>query len=373
MISVIVIAIVFVILFRLQNIIYGKLWSKNLDVHIRFEKTEMFDGDENHLIEVIENDKMLPLNMINVKFQTNRFLEFDKEIGASTTDQFYRNDIFQINGHEKITRKLPFVAGKRGYYKVNHIDLVGTDFLMSDHFYADTETDTRLYVYPRPLINREMQLSLQQLNGEILSKRHLLEDPFEYRGIREYQPYDDMRTINWKATAKTGEFKVNQKNETSLREVRIFINTEDTGILKKEDAVEACFSIAAGLCKILTDQGMRISIFCNNIDIVSGKPMIIESNIGKVHLGNIYKSLARLDVDSKCNKFADLFTDKVLSDDKDLMTIFISPNHYNDFLEILDKYQGKKGRYLWYYPVELKSDPEIPGKYSENVRFIHIS
>jgi len=372
MISIVVIAIVFFALFKLQNNIYRRLWSKGLDVDVRFEDGELFEGDESNLLEVIKNDKRLPLTMINVKFQTDRNLLFDNEAGSSTTDMFYRNDIFQINGYEKITRRLPFKAKKRGYYKVNNIDLVGNDILLSEHFYASLDVNTWTYVYPRPLINDEMKLSLQQLNGEILSKRHILEDPFEYRGIREYQPYDDMRMINWKATAKTGEFKVNQKNETSLREIRIFINVEDTGILKKDDCVESCFRIAAGLCKVLTDQGMRISIYCNNLDIVSSKPMMIESNVGKVHLGNIYKSLARLDTQKEAGNFVSLLSDKVFKNDKGLLTIFISPNHYTDFVELIEKYKASKGRFMWYYPVSDKTNPELPADLMAFTKFIHI-
>ena len=86
--------------------------------------------------------------------------------------------------------------------------------------------------------SRRLRQSFVQLNGEMLTRRHLLEDPFEYRGIREYQPYDDMRSINWKATAKTGDFKVNQMGYTSLKSVRIFFNIQDDNILKKEEAVE---------------------------------------------------------------------------------------------------------------------------------------
>jgi uncharacterized protein (DUF58 family) len=69
------------------------------------------------------------------------------------------------------------------------------------------------------------------VNGVMQTKRQFLEDPFEYRGMREYQPYDDMKSINWKATAKTGDFKVNLHDFTTVRSVRIFLNLEDTGII----------------------------------------------------------------------------------------------------------------------------------------------
>lgn len=372
MIQIIVISILIILFFWLQGKVYSRLWDKDLNVTIKFANHEVFEGDESSLLEIIENQKKLPLTMINVKFQTDRNLLFEDEKGASKTDQFYRNDIFQINGFEKITRTLQFTAGKRGYYRIEHADLVGTDLLMKDRYFGSSDNYTSIYVYPKLFRSKEMQLSLNQLNGEILSKRNLLEDPFEYRGIREYQPYDDMRTINWKATAKTGELKVNQKNETSLKEVRIFINTEDNGVLKKDDCVEAGFQIAAGLSKYLTDQGMRISCYSNAQDIISAQPLIIESNSGKSHLNKIYRNLARIDLEKTGKGFVELFSDKVLTGKHELITIFISSNQYDDYTDLLHKYQMQGGSFIWYFPVWELDDPKVPEALRKNIRFIHI-
>jgi len=64
-----------------------------------------------------------------------------------------------------------------------------------------------------------------------------------------------MKTINWKATARTGDLMVNIRNYTSLRAVRIFLNLADTGILKNEQLVELCISIAARFAGELLEQG----------------------------------------------------------------------------------------------------------------------
>ena len=110
------------LLFLLQRKVYEKLWDKNLKVSVSFAQTGIAEGEEGQVVEIVENRKRLPLNMLKVKFQTSRNLEFADDPGSKTTDQYYRNDIFQIGGGEKITRKLTFVGKKRGYYHIKNID-----------------------------------------------------------------------------------------------------------------------------------------------------------------------------------------------------------------------------------------------------------
>ena len=212
MTRVIGIGLIAIILFILQRQIYRRIWNRSLYVKVFFTKSEMYEGEKGEIHEVIENRKHLPLPILKVKFSTSRHLSLGNMEGSRVTDLLYWNDIFHVGGGERLTRRLEFKALKRGYYKITGVDLVSADLFLTTEM-VETRTDpTCLYVYPKPFMSNEFWQSLQQLNGEVLTKRHLMEDPFEYRGIREYQPYDDMRSVNWKATAKTGELKVNQKN-----------------------------------------------------------------------------------------------------------------------------------------------------------------
>ena len=221
------------VLLILQKRIYERLWLKALNVQISFGQSHIFQGEKGELKEIIENKKRLPLSMLKVKFRTDRHLLFGNEKGSRTTDQYYRNDIFRIGGGERVTRTLQFEAGRRGYYTIEEINLVASDLFFLSQMVADKSVKTTLYVYPKPWNCVRLQQSLIQLSGEMLSRKHLMEDPFEYRGIREYQPYDDMRSINWKATARTGDLEVNHKNYTSLKSVRIFFNLQDDNVLRK--------------------------------------------------------------------------------------------------------------------------------------------
>lgn len=361
------------LLFLLQRKIYGMLWNKHLTTRLEFTQTSLFEGEKGELLEIIENGKRLPLPMLKVKFQTDRSLRFtDDTLSSKVTDLYYRNDIFQVSGRERITRKLEFTPSKRGYYRIHNIDLVAADLLLSTEMVESRHTDQYFYVYPAPFASEEFRQSLQQLNGEILTKRHFMEDPFEYRGIREYQPYDDMRNINWKASAKTGELKVNQKNYTSLQTIRIFLNTEDNGVLKKEEAVDASFRIVAGLAAFFLNQGIRVACYGNGRDIIHEEPLQIEAGAGAGQLQQIYRSLARIDTAKEPADFAQTFEQKLLEEDAAAITVLVSANAYSGFTELISRYQKEEREYLWFYPTIENGIPDIPEELRSHIQILHL-
>ncbi len=373
MITLLVVGIVAFALFLLQALAYQKMWNKSLYARIEFASLGMFEGDTGELREVVENRKNLPLPVLRVKFQTDRGLSFGNDDGSRVTDLFYRNDVFHVNGKERITRKLPFTAKKRGYYKILGIDLVAADtFMISEMVDTRQQDDCYLYVYPKPFISPELLQSLKQLNGEIQTKRHLIEDPFEYRGIREYQPFDDMRSVNWKATAKTGELKVNQKSYTCLANVRIFFNIEDNGILKKDDAVEMTLRIVSGIAQYFIAQGIRTSVYGNGVDVITGEAVSVEPGAGSGQFDQINKTLARIDTTKEPHDFVQIFGEKLLTEEKGTRTMIVSPNAYDDFTELLRQYTESGSDYMWFYPVWSSETPAVPDWVADHLTYVPI-
>lgn len=372
MIRLVLIGILFFLLYYVQLNIYRRLWLQRLNVTFSFTKKHIFQGEQGELQEVIENRKWLPLAMLKVKFQTDRRLDFGTGKGSKTTDQYYRYDVFRVGGGERVTRTLPFKGTRRGYYIINGADLVASDLLLTTSFMMSIPVRTELYVYPRPWDSEELRRALTRLNGEILVRRNLLEDPFEYRGIREYQPYDSMRTINWKATARTDDLKVNLKNYTSLKYVRIFFNLQDDGIMKKEECVEAAISIVAGLCAGFLSQGLQVSCYGNGLDVETGQYVTIAPKAGDSQMDTIYRTLARIDLGKKTISFSDTFREKIMNISGDIITCFVAPNQYDDFLELLGEYQASGREYRWFYPVSGTKPPELPGELMSHVQLIHV-
>lgn len=373
MIKLIEISIAAIILFYLQQFIYQKLWDKNLTATIGFKTNKITCGETGELVEIIENRKKLPLSMLKVKFQTSRHLIFDIKKGSRTTDQYYRNDIFHIGGGEKITRTISFIAGQRGIYSIDNMDLVASDFFLTTEMLKNMELENvSITVFPRPFDNNAFRLALQQLNGEVITKRNIIEDPFEYRGIREYQPYDDLKSINWKATAKTGELKVNQKNYTSLPSLRIFMNLEDKGVLKKEEAVESCFEIAAGLSKYFLNQGISVALYCNGRDYITNEILKIDLSTGQGQLNTINNSLARIDLSKGVASFKDAFSKLLLQENDNSINCIISPNQYDEMVDDLLTLKKMNKSLLWFYPYNDYVKPTVHDSLADSVKLLNI-
>ena len=362
-----------------QKFIYSRLWQRHLTVSVSFGADHIFEGEEGELTEMIENKKWLPLAMLKVKFKTDRNLLFGNYAGSRTTDQYYRNDMFRVGGSERVTRRLKFRGGRRGYYTIDEISLVSADLFFLSQMLADRPVMAALYVYPRPYDSSRLRQALLQMNGELLSRRHLLEDPFEYRGIREYQPYDDMRSINWKATAKTGDFMVNQRNYSTLRTVRIFFNIQDDNVLKKEDSVEMSIRIVASLCAFFLKQGIQVSCYGNGVDILTETVTAIDAKAGRQQMDSIYRALARIDTSKQPPSFADTFGEMLFDDYRDTFTCFVAPNQYSDFVELLTRYKETGRLFFWFYPMERMSmerkmslsQLKLPPLLAENIEVIY--
>jgi len=365
------IGIIAFLLFRLQQIIYAKYWDKNLNVKVFFAQSVITEGETGEVVEIIENRKRLPLSLLKVKFQTSKYLEFPDTPEFRNMDQYYRHDLFRIGGGERITRRLTYIGGRRGYYHIRNIDLVGADLLLSTEMSKSMSTSSYLYVYPKLFESKDFLQSLQKLSGEVLTKQHLLEDPFEYRGIREYQPYDDMRSVNWKATARTGTLMVNQKNYTALQTLRIFMNLEDTGIWKRTEAVEACMQVAMGLSAHFLSRGIKVACYGNGVDIMNGEATTIAGGAGAGQLDTISKALARIDTDKPTLPFGGLYEEMLLQNAKNTITVFISPNGYDDFLAVLKKCDEAGMDYRWFYPHTFEP-PEVPEEVRNRVEFLRI-
>ena len=366
------IGIAAVVLFFLQKKLYSRVWNRNLDAFISFEQSKLVEGEEGTVSEVIVNQKWLPLPMLKAQFQTSKYLEFVDDKETKTSDQYYRNDVFQIGGRERITRKLTFKAAHRGYYRVKQMDLISTDLFYFEEYRGSVPADTSLYVYPQIYAQKEFRTALHKLNGDILVKRHLLEDPFEYRGIREYQPFDDMRNVNWNATARTGELKVNQKNYTAMQTIRIYMNLEDTNVWKKYREMETSMQIMMGLVSYFVAQGIKVSCYSNGRDILTDEYMEITGGAGAGQVDAVGRALARIETSKTPYGFKDLFGEKIFEESDALMTFFISPNETEGFMNVLERCEREGISYTWFYPHTTIKQPEVPGIFKKHVQYLYI-
>ena len=112
----------------------------------------------------------------------------------------------------------------------------------------------------------EIMTVCESLLGTLECAKRLYEDPFAFRSIRDYTMEDPMRSINWKASARTGSLMVNTFDSVRSQKAMIFLDVEDRGILRYEDLVEESIALAATLMRRLLRQGTDVGFVYNGND-----------------------------------------------------------------------------------------------------------
>ncbi|MGN0513011.1 MAG: DUF58 domain-containing protein, partial [Lachnospiraceae bacterium] len=138
-----------VLVYLIQNRLYQKYWNKSLYVSVDFEKKQAVRGEQVNLIEVVTNNKILPLSMLCLKFDIDKsFIFADVEDSISVSDKCYKNDIFSLLFYQKITRTLPFVCTNRGFFTITKANLVSSNLFLNIQFAESIPLYTEITVFP---------------------------------------------------------------------------------------------------------------------------------------------------------------------------------------------------------------------------------
>jgi len=352
----------------LQRLLFKFFWKSGLAISVGFTAATAVEGDTVSLTETLTNRKILPLPWVSVKFQVSKHLLFKDTTNFQISDDYYRNDLFSVMMFQRITRTLPFVCGKRGYYTIKSVDLVSNDVLYMSKLYSLESSRASLVVYPRLIDIDEFAVPYKKISGNILAHRFINPDPFEFKGIREYQSYDSFRTINFKASAKTGRLMVNMFDCTVSQEVVILLNLQKYSSWVSLSLYEKSIRLAASLAEHFVREGVPTALISGGADIVTNRPVEIKSGQSPNHLNTIYDALARVDLYREAEPIL-RFTREFGSEGV-YSQIFILISTYNapDIAAEFDRLKESGPDALWIIPAEYDtvitgavdlSDPKI--------------
>lgn len=357
----IIVLVLGAILLFIPNLLYKKNWHKGVNVELYFEKDVMREGEDNVMVEVISNDKLLPLPVIEAKFSITRSFVFPKEVNSSVTDNYYRCEYFSCKPYQKITRKYKFKAVKRGDYKISSLDVLCKDLLMDKNLYAQHLSDSHVTVLPARLPADEIPKDLVIMNGDVVKRYKLFDDPFEFKSIREYAPYDSMNHINWKASAKNDGLYVNTFNDTNRKKVVILLNLDMNSMYNFDLIFEMSIKLAAYLVDYFVSSEVPVAFYTNGKDFETNESPSYDSGCNDGHVRGIEMSLARIDIKKKTRKFVKIM-DKNIDKDSTDEYIIISNYRKNDFLTKYNEFKEDGVRINLIVPELVNNDisPVVP-------------
>ncbi len=325
-----------IFIYVFQKKLYESLWDDKLDVSVDFHDTYLNQGESSYITEVVNNAKFLPLSLLHVKFAAPKNFTFEDKENAAISDSYYRNDVFSIMPQSRITRRLYFTAHKRGYYVIDGANVISRDFFLTKNFAKNITHKSDIYVFPEKYDDIKLESMFSMVIGDIESQRSLLEDPFTFRGIRDYDSSFNMKKINWKATAKTGSLMVNVYNHTSLQNIKVLLNLDTNNMIKAEYMDEISICLASSVCRFFLMRNLNVAIASNGLDIVTESMGEIALGASLKHLLSIDKYLARIKNNSRDDAFLSIVDKELEVKERNMTYIIISPYYKEDLLKKLD-------------------------------------
>lgn len=301
--------------------IYRSRWSRNLSVTARFSTEGVFEGERAEVIETMTNSKLLPIFWGSLQFKTSHHLRFE---GAKPDHDYYMQNPIAAFSYEEVTKRLPFTAAKRGYYKLDDIQLIAGDLLFDYKLIHSFPGSSEIYVYPNVKKAQRFDIDFRKLTGEAIARRRLIEDPFYFRGIRDYSPYDSMKTINWNATARTGSLKVNQYHSTQSQQVMLLVDLDGYNKWDGAEIKEDVIRVAALLSQKLLRNGIPTGLITNAADSATGGKINVEAKSGQAHYLNLLRKMAVIDAEKPLVPFDEILDNLLKNPDRSVQYTLIS-------------------------------------------------
>ena len=346
-------------LIALQNYVYNKLWDKGLSLDIRFSSKEAFEGDSLSLQEELSNNKFLPLPWVFVKFNVSRNLIFEGDQDKNISDAHYQTDLFSIMMYQSIKRKMSFVCGKRGFYRLRNVTMACSNLLYNRRFNKNVNNFTELTVFPKLLDGHDdINLIYRNLDATILSNSLINPDPFEFRGIREYQPTDPMRDINFKATAVAQQLMVNIHAPTSSKRLEIVLNLEYNRPYPEFELYEQAIRFAATMAERYISQGVKLGLYSNGKDVLTGENTDVLVGEGSSHMYKIFQALARVGLSFKANHISP-YLESLQDDGESPVYLIISSYCEKDFLDAIESMKRRGLSVFVVIPTQRGIDDDI--------------
>jgi uncharacterized protein (DUF58 family) len=296
--------------------IAGNLSLKKLDVKMRFPET-IFAGEETPILVSLHNRKRVFPSFSIIAEVRGKERErsavaddLDKLVGRWFSDRFARppivrrtlNYFIHVSRNSSIEDKTSHVFERRGRFLIRDFELsTRFPFGFFRHRRRLPAREAELIVFPKLAeLDHELENLPLDVGKLVANKRGLGQDLL---ALRDYQPNDDLRRIDWKATARSQQLIVREFSAEDDKRITLILDTlipdenaakmtlrekieaEQSGKSPAEsERFEAGVSLAASLLSYFTEEQAEIRLV---IDNTAG-----EFGIGRGHLYECMKRLA---------------------------------------------------------------------------------
>ena len=261
----------FVAVYFLQRKRWRMVVEKELSYHFEFSTDEVFSGEYLYLDQVVVNNSDRTISFLKMETLLPEGLKVvltaEDEKGRDETVQSVQS-VFLLPPHGQVSRRWRIVAETRGLYTAQTVqmhvishDAIGMS-TYSMRMQPEASPKDHLTVLPVAAEWLTQMALSPSFTGERTTPKGLVQDPMSICGVREYEPFDPLNTVDWKQTARLGRMMVKKMEVQQNDSYHIVLNMQSVIIepdfpeISAPAYVEDCIS----LCASLLDSAIRRNI-----------------------------------------------------------------------------------------------------------------
>src|SRR5579871_1459337 len=209
----------------------SRFWSRQslamVTYRRRFEPPRIFPGEETEYIVEIVNRKRLPLPWVHLQEKMPAaVLPVVGGPRVSGDEGWQRRRSVAVAWNERLVLRQRFTCLTRGDYRIGPTEIESGDPFGFFPTHLHIEPTRELLVYPRYAELPKIEIESRFPFGPVTARPPVLEDPARFAGIRDYQPGDPMKWVDWKATARRMKLQTRVFAPTTLQHVVILLNAQ---------------------------------------------------------------------------------------------------------------------------------------------------
>jgi uncharacterized protein (DUF58 family) len=331
----------FYLLYALFGIfVLGRLWAQRSVRAVALQRKHeerLFLGDQVPVQLEIHNSGWLPVLWLRLNDGV------PLEISASALHRW----VISLAPHERQVLSYTLRGRRRGYYRLGPLVTLGGDLLGSTTYKDQHHHDGLVIVYPKIVPLRELGFPSQSPFGTLPSRQRLFEDPTRIRGVRDYQPGDSLRRMDWKTSARVGALQVRRYEPTMALETGILLNLDSDDYPPQDcrAATERGIVVAASLATHLIEKRQAVSLTTNGRDPLQdpstaeeiGTASALPLRKGREHLMQMLDLLARIERtgEEEAVPFLDLLSRRTLALPWGSTVVVITPRQVEGLFDTL--------------------------------------